>query len=97
VAKAKASTEQFTTATGHRTASKQQGPGGPACRRGIERLLGDPGVRKCPPATLAAPGEERRSPGVGPDRMRRTPGALQTAQEVTGLAVHNELRIQHHP
>jgi hypothetical protein len=29
--------------------------------------------------------------------MRRTPSALQTTQEVTGLAVHNELRIQHNP
>src|SRR5665811_1105989 len=45
-----------------------------------------------------APAEEkRRPPGVGPDRMRRTPGALQTTQEVTGLAVHDEPSIQNHP
>src|SRR5664279_5059840 len=45
-----------------------------------------------------APAEEkRRPPGVGPDRMRRTPGAFQTTQEVTGLAVHDEPSIEHHP
>src|SRR5664279_3769063 len=45
-----------------------------------------------------APAEEkRRPPGVGPARMRRTPGAFQTTQEVTGLAVHDEPSIQNHP
>ena len=29
--------------------------------------------------------------------MRRTPGALQTTQEVTGLAVYDEPSIEHHP
>jgi len=89
VTKAQASAQQLTLAAGHRADPQQQRAGGPAGRRGVERLFGDPGARPCPPAALAAPGVEvgRRRATRGAARPGRGPVAGQVTGEQPTLLI----------
>ena len=47
---------------------------------------------------VGAPAQEaRHPPGIGTDRVGRTPGPMQRPQEVAGLPVHHEPGVKHHP